>query len=217
MDFLFYSGDANLESRLDSHSRISEQVVLQLVDRLPIAKWNPPPLTWTPFCIVTDNWFTTASLCAKLRLRGHAALGTVKSEAGIAAEQLESAAKLTKAQHHGHFSKEQVDGIDSWLIVDNKPLFLLTTIDFSNDVNVPKPARKHRGISQQNIYVSENKEVIPFKAILLRYNKHMGASDINAQVRSYYSKAAHRHNRNWIAIFAFLLDACVVNAYYCYE
>lgn len=86
VDFLFYSGDENLETRLDFRNRISEQVVLQLVDRLPIAEWSPPPLSWRLFCIVMDNWFTTASLCSKLRSRGHAALGTAKSGAGIATE-----------------------------------------------------------------------------------------------------------------------------------
>lgn len=66
-------------------------------------------------------------------------------------------------------------------------------MDFSNESDVPKPARKRKGISQQNVYVSDDKEFVPFQPNLVRYNKYMGASDIIAQVWVYYTTSAHSH------------------------
>ncbi|KAL9615861.1 MAG: hypothetical protein Q9160_009204 [Pyrenula sp. 1 TL-2023] len=123
------------------------------------------------------------ALFKQLQQEGFAALGTAKSGAGGAAEQLASASKLFKKHHHGYYSKETVEGIDSWLIVDNKPLFLLTTLDLCDEPDVPKPARKRRGISKQNVFIYDDEEMIPFKLILIRYNTYMGAANLNAQAR----------------------------------
>lgn len=118
----------------------------------------------------------------KAQEKGFAALGTTEADAGVAAEQLASVSKPSKKHHYGYYGKKIVEGIDSWFIINNKPLFLLTALDLCDEPDVPKPALKCGGIPLQDVFIYNDDEMIPFKPIFIRYNKHIVAADLNAQV-----------------------------------
>lgn len=83
---------------------------------------------------------------------------------------------------------------------------------------VPKKPRCRHHIPEGFVQVdSENNQFLPFPRAIVDYNSHMGGVDENAQQREHNSSAKHRCRRYWWALFIFILEAAVLNAYILYQ
>ena len=57
---------------------------------------------------------------------------------------------------------------------------------------------------------------LPVPAAIRQYNRHMGGSDLNAQLRASYSN--DRRSKRWpIALFHFIIDASIINSMVVYR
>lgn len=149
-----------------------------------------------------DNYYTSPALFAVLKLPGHRACGTVRTNCrGIPLEIKQS--NLDKGEVVV-VDTEQDLMVLKWM--DKRPVTMLST--HHNDSMVSK--------QRQTRHEPGGTEIIQKPAIVEQYNKFMGGVDKCDQLLSYYG-FTHRTLKWWRRAFFHLLDVAVVNSYILYQ
>ena len=202
----------------------SSSVVIQLCKSLP-KPYN--------HVVYMDNFFTNVKLYTALKELGIGACGTAKNGSGFPPELLTLREVLSKKNDWGIKAFSTVE--DSVLCLawqDNNTVQLMTTVHTPKDMEASDllPKSKRHGIPVNSSHIRAKnlsfytlpsvfshsqpciEQGLPFPTAVRQYNKNMGGSDGNAQVRAYYSSET-RSFCYWWCLFKFLLDASILNAY----
>ena len=201
-------------------------MIVQFIRGLPNARGN--------YHLFLDNFFTTTKLGRVLRRLGVAMSGTAKAGSGFPKSLLQLRCCSTKKRDWG---KQIIDVSENVLCLawqDNNVVQFMTTgysIDYSTNEKAWMDGRKRSGIPDdckqkfavKASAVSEDpkdkcklkiewKTRLPKPAIVDEYNYYMGGVDRFAQMKHEYD-AARQSVKYWHALFIFLVEASVINAY----
>lgn len=186
-------------------------MVFQMCRELPLTRC---------FRVFIDNHFTTESLFLALLSIGLDAVGTVRKirlpdipthgpRASPTAWNTSSRLGFGTTDHRVHYI----------LWNDKTVVYFLSTFHTATD-RTPKlrnlPAQPTPECSayfaQHHIPSNPGQAIVPTPTVGMEYNAYMGGVDTADQYRSYYS-VQRRETRNWMPLFAWLLDTTIINSY----
>lgn len=191
----------------------SESVILTLVDR-QLKRF--PRRTFT---VVIDNFFTTTKLLQKLRRWQIGAFGTCKSGSGFPKDLVYWRECTSKEKNYGEWANAVIADreVNCLVVVDSVATFMMSTIhDVATEWDTStiwRSAKKRPGASQTLAKEDADGITLPYHQVQKDYNNSMNGSDLQAQLRAYYTTQQGCHLRVWWPIFWFLLDSVIVNAY----
>ena len=193
----------------------SSMVVLQLLKSLP---------THLKFKVFMNNFFTNSRLFKALKTLNIGACGTAKINSGYFLELVQIRAAAIKQKDWEKLGlmtiksneKKNVDGADilcmAWVDLNTVQYMITVYTPDEMKVSIWKDAKRRHGISKTAISHVDGVSKLPFSALIVEYNSHMGGSDGNAQQRAYYSPHSS-DRRYWWPLFIFFFEAAVFNAF----
>ena len=160
------------------------------------------PYYWMNHLVVMNNLFCSPSLCQTLLENSTFVLGTVlPNRRGFPSSLIEESSNLSR----GQWLFRQKEKMVTYLFVDRKPVYFLSTYYYPNQLDTLKRHGKK----------GEKLEYEVPKAITV-YNSSRCGVDTLDQLQSYYSTG--RKNRRWWPRLAWwIIDMCIINAKRLYE
>ena len=155
------------------------------------------PITGRGHHLYTDNFYTSPTLYAELRLE---ACGTLRLNHRGVPPEAKSALKK------GERRSVPVD--DNLAIVqwhDKRIVSVLSTVHSDAPIQVERRSR----------HAPNGREIVEKPEAVVEYNKFMGGVDRGDQFLSYYG-FPHRTVKWWRRAFLFLFDSAIVNSYIMY-
>lgn len=164
----------------------------------------PSRMKKLPFKFYLDNLFTNFNLLFNLKQKGYDCTGTMRENRVPKSCTLPQKSQITKTNKRGDtISKiDKEDGIILVKWMDNNVVTVASTCYGTNPtVQVKRYSQAEKKIVQ-----------VPQPRLISEYNRCMGGTDLMDQHISRY-RISIRRKKWWWAIFSWLLDVVVVNAW----
>jgi len=167
----------------------------------------PSDFSNLPYHIFLDNLFTSFNLLKHLKDNGYNATGTMRENRIPRSCPLPSN-KIMKREKRGTcpFVIEHTDGVFICKWVDNNVVSVASTKYGYEPAN---PAKRYSRAEKKNV-------VVPQPHCISQYNKSMGGTDRMDQDVNRY-KIGIRGKKWWFALFTWMIDVAVNNAWIIYK
>lgn len=175
-----------------------------------------------PYCVWLDNLFVSNSLLHYLRQNGYGAAGTARTNSGMAEELVKkkNEEKTRDVYQWGTLFKAISDNeevMPCWK--DNSLCLFQSTVHTGDEVQVVRPRKRPSKISSKaktarQPFGSSVVKNLPIPRFVDKYNHNMNHVDRADHLRaSYETLGDHKLRKGWKALFFWLLNMSLVNAY----